>query len=81
MGITDKITGRMKQAAKDGVYPKGPDVLRWRYHGLFFVGPTQDSYMTDLGTLTATIGQYQYIAAINNAFGMEPRSGGDQLPV
>jgi 4-carboxymuconolactone decarboxylase len=31
--------------------------------------------------LTATIGQYQYIAAINNAFGMEPRAGGDQLPV
>ena len=31
--------------------------------------------------LTATIGQYQYIAAINNAFGMEPRSEGDQLPV
>ena len=31
--------------------------------------------------LTATIGQYQYISAINNAFGMEPRSGGDQLPV
>ena len=31
--------------------------------------------------LTATIGQYQYIAAINNAFAMEPRPGGDQLPV
>ena len=31
--------------------------------------------------LTATIGQYQYIAAINNAFGMEPRESGDQLPV
>jgi len=31
--------------------------------------------------LTATIGQYQYIAAINNAFGMEPREGPDQLPV
>jgi 4-carboxymuconolactone decarboxylase len=31
--------------------------------------------------LTATIGQYQYIAAINNAFGMEPRPDGEQLPV
>jgi 4-carboxymuconolactone decarboxylase len=31
--------------------------------------------------LTATIGQYQYIAAINNAFGMEPRPDGDELPV
>ncbi|MPZ48101.1 MAG: hypothetical protein GEU75_02110 [Dehalococcoidia bacterium] len=31
--------------------------------------------------LTATIGQYQYIAAINNAFGMEARPDGEQLPV
>lgn len=31
--------------------------------------------------LTATIGQYQYIAAINNAFGMGGRPEGDQLPV
>jgi 4-carboxymuconolactone decarboxylase len=31
--------------------------------------------------LTATIGQYQYISAINNAFGMEPRTEGDKLPV
>ncbi|MSQ23752.1 MAG: carboxymuconolactone decarboxylase family protein [Chloroflexi bacterium] len=31
--------------------------------------------------LTATIGQYQYISAMNNAFGMEPRAEGDQLPV
>lgn len=39
---------RMKKAAHEGSYPKGPDVLRWRYHGLFFVGPTQDSYMVRL---------------------------------
>ena len=31
--------------------------------------------------LTATIGQYQYISAINNAFGMEPRADADQLPI
>ena len=32
--------------------------------------------------LTATIGQYQYIAAINNAFEMEPRGDvADKLPV
>lgn len=31
--------------------------------------------------LTATIGQYQYISAINNAFGLEPRPDADQLPV
>lgn len=31
--------------------------------------------------ITATIGQYQYISAINNAFGMEPRADGEQLPI
>ncbi len=29
--------------------------------------------------LAATIGQYQYISAINNAFGMEARTDGDKL--
>lgn len=31
--------------------------------------------------LTATIGQYQYIAAINNAFELEPKPGGEVLPI
>jgi 4-carboxymuconolactone decarboxylase len=31
--------------------------------------------------LTATIGQYQYISAINGAFDPEGRSEGDQLPI
>lgn len=31
--------------------------------------------------LTATVGQYQYIAAINNAFEVDPRPGGDVLPI
>jgi 4-carboxymuconolactone decarboxylase len=31
--------------------------------------------------LTATIGQYQYISAINNAFDLQPRPEADQLPV
>lgn len=31
--------------------------------------------------LTGTVGQYQYIAAINNAFEIEPHPGGDVLPI
>jgi alkylhydroperoxidase family enzyme len=31
--------------------------------------------------LTATIGQYQYISAINNAFELQPPADADQLPV
>lgn len=30
--------------------------------------------------IAATIGQYQYISAVNNAFSMEPREGADVLP-
>lgn len=31
--------------------------------------------------LTATIGQYQYISAINNAFDIQPAAGADPLPI
>jgi hypothetical protein len=31
--------------------------------------------------LTGTIGQYQYISAINNAFDLQPAEDADQLPV
>lgn len=31
--------------------------------------------------LTGTVGQYQYIAAINNAFEIEPRPEGEVLPI
>ncbi|HEX8969191.1 MAG TPA: carboxymuconolactone decarboxylase family protein [Chloroflexota bacterium] len=31
--------------------------------------------------LAATVGQYQYISAINNTFDLQPASGADQLPI
>jgi ferredoxin-nitrite reductase len=34
--------------AAGGRYPKGTDVFLYRYHGLFFVGPAQDSFMSRL---------------------------------
>jgi ferredoxin-nitrite reductase len=36
------------QHAADSRFPKGLDVLSFKYHGLFFVAPTQNSYMTRL---------------------------------
>ncbi|WP_029005334.1 NirA family protein [Azorhizobium doebereinerae] len=39
---------RMEEAAREGAYPKGPDILRWKYHGLFYVAPAQDSFMCRL---------------------------------
>ena len=69
MGL-DSYT-RMKKAAKDGVYPKGPDVLRWRYHGLFFVGPTQDSYMVRLRIPNGILTHWQFagVADVAEAHG------------
>lgn len=63
---------RMKQAAKDGVYPKGPDVLRWRYHGLFFVGPAQDSYMVRLRIPNGILTHWQFAGVADVA---EPHGG------
>jgi len=34
--------------AEAGHFPKGPDVLLTKYHGLFYVAPAQDSYMCRL---------------------------------
>jgi hypothetical protein len=31
--------------------------------------------------LAATVGQYQYISAINNTFDLQPAAGSDPLPV
>ena len=36
------------QHAAENRFPKGLDVLSFKYHGLFFVAPTQNSYMTRL---------------------------------
>ena len=39
---------RMKQAAREAKYPKGIDIFRWKFHGLFYVAPAQDSFMCRL---------------------------------
>ncbi|MCC7254196.1 NirA family protein [Hyphomicrobium sp.] len=39
---------RLKAQAESGEYPKPPDNFRWRYYGLFYVAPTQNSYMCRL---------------------------------
>ena len=40
----DELTAR----AEAGTFPKGTDVLMTKYHGLFFVAPAQNSFMTRL---------------------------------
>ncbi|WP_291856170.1 NirA family protein [Bradyrhizobium sp.] len=39
---------RLKQQALDNVPPSPADNFRWRYYGLFYVAPAQDSYMCRL---------------------------------
>lgn len=39
---------RLKEQARDNAPPSGADNFRWRYYGLFYVAPAQDSYMCRL---------------------------------
>ncbi len=39
---------RLKQQAEDNANPSPADNFRWRYYGLFYVAPAQDSYMCRL---------------------------------
>jgi ferredoxin-nitrite reductase len=39
---------RLKAEAEAGRYPKPADNFRWRFHGLFYVAPNQDSFMCRL---------------------------------
>lgn len=39
---------RLKAQAAKGEFPKPEDNFRWRYFGLFYVAPTQDSFMCRL---------------------------------
>ena len=57
--------------AAENQFPKGDDLLAFKYHGLFFVAPAQDSYMCRLrmpgGILTAH--QFRGIAQIADECG------------
>lgn len=57
--------------ASEQKYPKGVDVLLARWHGLFFVGPTQDSYMIRLRIPGGLIGAHQLrgVADLAEEFG------------
>ena len=39
---------RLKEQAATNTYPKPDDNFRWRYYGLFYVAPAQNSYMCRL---------------------------------
>jgi ferredoxin-nitrite reductase len=50
---------RMKAEAKAGVHPKPDDNFRWRFYGLFYVAPTQTSYMCRLRIPNGILSSWQ----------------------
>lgn len=51
---------RFKEQAGAGVYPKPEDNFRWRYHGLFYVAPAQNSYMCRLRIPNGILKAWQF---------------------
>ncbi|MDB5586338.1 MAG: nirA [Devosia sp.] len=50
---------RMKAQAQSGQYPKPQDNFRWRFHGLFYVAPNQNSYMCRLRLPNGILNHWQ----------------------
>jgi ferredoxin-nitrite reductase len=51
---------RFKAQAAKGEYPKPEDNFRWRYFGLFYVAPAQDSYMCRLRIPNGILTHWQF---------------------
>ncbi|MFI4995721.1 MAG: NirA family protein [Hyphomicrobiales bacterium] len=62
---------RFQAQAHSGVYPKPDDNFRWRFHGLFYVAPAQDSYMCRLRMPNGILTHWQFegVAALAEKFG------------
>jgi ferredoxin-nitrite reductase len=51
---------RLKQQALDDAPPSPADNFRWRYYGLFYVAPAQDSYMCRLRIPNGILKHWQF---------------------
>src|SRR5450432_4022385 len=51
---------RLKQQALDNAAPSPADNFRWRYYGLFYVAPAQDSYMCRLRIPNGILTHWQF---------------------
>ena len=67
LDMWDEITAN---AAK-GEFPKGTDVFRYKFHGLFYVAPTQNSFMLRLRNPNGILNseKLRVVAAIAEEFG------------
>jgi ferredoxin-nitrite reductase len=51
---------RLKREADAGQFPKGVDNFRWRFHGLFYVAPTQDAFMCRVRIANGILSHWQF---------------------
>ncbi|HLA20284.1 MAG TPA: NirA family protein [Pseudolabrys sp.] len=51
---------RLKEQAKMNEVPKPPDNFRWRFYGLFYVAPAQNSYMCRLRIPNGILKHWQF---------------------
>ncbi len=58
---------RFKAQAAANEYPKPPDNFRWRYFGLFYVAPNQNSYMCRLRIANGILTHWQFAGVANLA--------------
>ncbi len=68
---------RLVAQARANEAPKPPDNFRWRYYGLFYVAPTQSSYMCRLRIPNGALSHWQFDALAELA----ERYGGGYLHV
>ena len=52
--------GRLKDQGEKNEYPKAADNFRWRYYGLFYVAPAQNSYMCRLRIAIGILSHWQF---------------------
>lgn len=58
---------RLKAEAAAGLYPKGVDNFRWRFHGLFYVAPAQPNFMCRLRIANGILSHWQLAAVADLA--------------
>jgi len=64
---------RLKEQAENGSYPKGADIFRWKFHGLFYVAPAEDFFMCRLRIANGILKAWQFAGVADIA---ERRGGG-----
>ncbi|SDO26122.1 ferredoxin-nitrite reductase [Filomicrobium insigne] len=58
---------RLKREALGGAFPKGVDNFRWRFHGLYYVAPAQDSFMCRMRIPNGILNHWQFSAVADLA--------------